>query len=341
MNASRSRTALVTGGTGTVGREIVSRLLKDDWNVRVLTRKAEGTGANGVVYVLGDLEKTAALKEATQGCDLVVHSAITATNAGANSGLQIDVQAAGDLADAAISAGVSRLVHVSTMSVYPVVPDGVIDESMPYVSDDSIDNYAVKKSGIERVLLARKDRLHIGIIQPANVVSPQSGWWTTGVVELMRKGRFILVNDGAGTANLVGVGDVATAAGLAATADYESGARFLLADGHPLPWRDYLRHLERLAGGNALEVMSAADAKRYSHSAMSTSLASLPGKLTRRITRTISGSRPVLPMDDTAIDRFASRAVVSIERAKRELGFAPSKTEVASRAMIQGCSREP
>lgn len=326
MNVSRSRTALVTGGTGTVGGAIVSRLLKDGWHVRVLTRKAEGTGANGVVYVLGDLEKTSTLKEATEDCDLVVHSAITAAGAG-TSDSQTDLQAAGDLSDAAIAAGVRRLVHISTMSVYPVVAGGVIDESMRYVSDDSIDAYAVKKSRIEQAVLARKDRLHICVIQPANVVGPKSGWWTTGVVDLMRKGRFILVNGGDGTANLVGVDDVAAAAGLAAAADYESGSRFLIADGHPLPWRDYLRHLEQLAGGDALEVMSAGEAKRYSHAATSTSVTSLPGKLTRRITRGLKGLRPVLPMDDTAIDRFASRAIVSIDRAKRELGFAPAKTE--------------
>ena len=333
MSASPSRTALVTGGTGTVGRAIVARLVKDGWHVRVLTRRAEGTAANGGVYVLGDLEKTSALREATESCDLVVHSAITSGAATGSPGVHVDVQAAGDLADAAAAAGVSRFVHISTMSVYPVVPDGVIDESMPYVSDDSIDAYAVKKSHIEQALLSRKDRLHIGVIQPANVVSPESGWWTSGVVELMRKGRFILVNDGAGTANLVGVDDVAAAAGLAATADYESGARFLIADGHPLPWREYLRHLEQLAGGDALEVMTADEARRYSRSATSTSLASLPAKLTRRVARGLDGSRPVLPMDDIAIDRFASRAVVSIERAQRVLGFAPAKT-AWPRAMI-------
>jgi nucleoside-diphosphate-sugar epimerase len=318
MSASTSRTALVTGGTGTVGKAIVSRLLTDGWNVRVLTRKAEGTGANGVVYVMGDLEKTSALREATESCELVVHSAITNTG--------IDVEAAGDLADAAIAGGVKRFVHISTMSVYPVVPDGVIDESMPYVSDSSTDTYAVKKSQIEQALLAQRDRIQIGVLQPANVVDPTKGWWTAGVVELMRKGRFILVDDGAGTANLVGVGDVAAAAALAATADYESGSRFLIADGHPLPWREYLKHLETLAGGDALEVMTAAEAKRYSRSAISSSVADLPGRLTRRIARAISGGKPILPMEDAAIDRFASRAVVSIERARRVLGFTPAKT---------------
>lgn len=336
MHASANRRALVTGGTGTVGRAVVGRLLTDGWDVRVLTRNAEGAGSNDVTYVRGSLENSRSLVEAVEGCALVVHCAITgagaASHADRGAGPSLDERAAGDLADAAIQAGVRRFVHVSTISVYPIVSAGTIDESLPYVSDnsndantssDSNDAYAVMKARIEETLLTRAGDISLGIIQPANVVSPSGGWWTTGVVELMRKGRFVLVDGGAGTANLVGVDDLASSAGLAAAAEYKSGSRFLIADGHPIPWRGYLQHLEQLAGGDALEEMTAADAKRYSHDAVN---AAVPARLVRRIARSITGSRPVLPMDDNAIDRFASRAVVSIERAKRELGFWPTKT---------------
>jgi hypothetical protein len=69
--------------------------------------------------------------------------------------------------------------------------------------------------------------------------------------------------------------------------------------------------------------MTADEAKRYSRDAAG---ASAPARLVRRITREFKRARPVLPMDDSAIDRFASRAIVSIDRAKRELGFSPSET---------------
>lgn len=315
MPASSSRTALVTGGTGTVGRALVTRLLGDGWNVRVLTRTAEGDGTDGAMYVLGDLEQARALGEAVRDCDLVVHCAITTSG--------VDVEAAGDLADVSIAAGVRRFVHVSTISVYPVVPVGIIDESCGYVAAGSDDAYALMKSRIEQTLLARADRLHLGIIQPANVVSPAGGWWTRGVVELMRKGRFILVNGGTGTANLVGVEDVAASAALAAVAEYGSGSRFLIADGHPRPWRGYLEHLQTVAGVDALKDMTVEEAKRYSRAAVD---ASLPARVSRRIARAVTGARPVLPMDDAAIDRFASRAVVSIEHARRILGYSPSET---------------
>jgi nucleoside-diphosphate-sugar epimerase len=309
------RTALVTGGTGTVGRAVVARLIEAGWHVRVLTRKAEGTGSNGVTYVLGDLENTRAIKDAVDDCALVVHCALTTSG--------VDVRAAGDLADAAIAAGVRRFVHVSTFSVYAIKPSGTIDESSPLVPANSPDIYAQMKAAIEQTLSARAARLPLGIIQPANVVSPAGGWWTSGVIDLMRKGRFILVDEGAGAANLVGVDDVAEAAWLAANADYESGSRFLIADGHPKPWRGYLQHLEQLAGGNALHEMTAREAKRYSASVMH---ASAPARMIRGLSRRLSGARPTLPMDDIEIDRFASRAAVSIERARRVLGFSPEET---------------
>ncbi len=327
MPASARRSALVTGGTGTVGRVVVLRLLADGWNVRVLTRTAEGTGSNGVTYVRGNLDNRRTIVEAVEDCDLVVHCAITGPGAaaagGVNGGTNLDEHAAGDLADAAISAGVRRFVHVSTISVYPILPAGTIEESLLYVPETSNDAYALMKARIEATLLTRADRLHLGILQPANVVSPNGGWWTSGVVELMRKGRFILVDGGAGTANLIGVDDVAAAAGLAAVAEYKSGARFLLADGHPIPWRGYLQHLEQLAGGDGLEEMTADEAKRYSRAAVA---ASVSARVARRIARGLTGKRPVLPMDDRAIDRFASRAVVSAARAERDLGFSPAKT---------------
>lgn len=310
-----SKRALVTGGTGTVGRAVARRLIDAGWDVAILTRQTRPAPVGGATFCTGDLGDAASLGAAVSARDLVVHCALSATG--------VDIRAAGQLTDAAIDAGVRRFVHVSTMSVYPVVPSGTIDESSGYVAANSPDIYAVTKSHIERAVLSRASRLHIGALQPANVISPDTGWWTAGVVQLMRQGRFILVNGGTGIANLVHVDDLAAAAELAASADYASGSRFLIADGHPIPWAPYLRHLESLAGGHALKEMTADEAKRYSRDAVGASAAA---RVMRRLARALTREKPVLPMDDIAIDRFASTAVVSIEHAKRVLGLSPAKT---------------
>ncbi len=58
---------LVIGGTGTVGSEIVPRLLERDIDTRVLTRSPEKHRVEGAEYVGGDLEKPESLAPAFEG----------------------------------------------------------------------------------------------------------------------------------------------------------------------------------------------------------------------------------------------------------------------------------
>ncbi len=62
---------LVIGGTGTVGSEIVPRLLKRGVDTRVLTRSPEKHPSDEAEYVAGDLEQPASLAQAFEGVDRV------------------------------------------------------------------------------------------------------------------------------------------------------------------------------------------------------------------------------------------------------------------------------
>ena len=50
---------------------------------------------------------------------------------------------------------------------------------------------------------------------------------------------------------------------------------------------------------------------------------SLAARAARRLARAWTGRAVLFPLDDDAVERYASRAVFVIERARRELGFAP------------------
>jgi uncharacterized protein YbjT (DUF2867 family) len=65
---------LVTGGTGTLGRHVVSRLRSAGYDVRVLTR-GERPAHNGVQFVTGDLSTGAGLAPAVDGVSTIVHCA--------------------------------------------------------------------------------------------------------------------------------------------------------------------------------------------------------------------------------------------------------------------------
>ncbi|SDM74699.1 SDR family oxidoreductase [Actinacidiphila guanduensis] len=110
---------LVTGGTGTLGRLVVPRLLGPGRDVRVLTRygrpalshkSAPGTAPapaqDGVTHLVGDLVKDQGVDAALEGVHTVLHLA---------GGPKGDDIAAHTLVRAAEAAGVRHLVFVSVI----------------------------------------------------------------------------------------------------------------------------------------------------------------------------------------------------------------------------------
>jgi uncharacterized protein YbjT (DUF2867 family) len=65
---------LVTGGTGTLGQQVVSRLREAGREVRVLSRR-RGTGPDGLVFTVGDLATGEGLPAAVRGVGTIVHCA--------------------------------------------------------------------------------------------------------------------------------------------------------------------------------------------------------------------------------------------------------------------------
>jgi len=98
---------LVTGGTGTLGRAVVRRLLAQGRPVRVLSRTAHTPGEHG--WAVGDLVTGEGVDAALAGVGSVVHCA--------TSNGKRDVEATRRLADAAGRAGVSHLLYVSIVGV--------------------------------------------------------------------------------------------------------------------------------------------------------------------------------------------------------------------------------
>jgi uncharacterized protein YbjT (DUF2867 family) len=101
------RTMLVTGGTGTLGRQVVPLVQAAGWQVRVLTRHAHDRG-DGVEYVAADLQQGEGLDTALDGVEVVVHLA---------GGPKGDDVATRNLVQAAERTGVKHLVHISVTAV--------------------------------------------------------------------------------------------------------------------------------------------------------------------------------------------------------------------------------
>lgn len=101
-------TVLVTGATGTLGREVVRLLVARGVAVRGLSRRAREAG-DGVEWVVGDLVSGAGIAAAVAGVETVLDCATTQGKK--------DVAAVGRLVAEARRAGVRHLVYVSIVGI--------------------------------------------------------------------------------------------------------------------------------------------------------------------------------------------------------------------------------
>jgi uncharacterized protein YbjT (DUF2867 family) len=111
---------LVTGGTGTLGRHLVPRLLAAGCGVRVLSRDAH-EAADGVEYVTGDLLKDEGIQAAVDGAGIIVHCA---------GGRKDDDVATRNLVRAASRAGAPHVVYISVVGADRVPVVSAADRAM-------------------------------------------------------------------------------------------------------------------------------------------------------------------------------------------------------------------
>jgi uncharacterized protein YbjT (DUF2867 family) len=101
-------TTLVTGATGTLGRQLVPRLVAAGRDVRALSRRAHAAEEARVEWVVGNLRGGTGQERAVTGVDAIVHCATSQRG---------DLDAARQLLRAAARAGSPHLVYVSIVGI--------------------------------------------------------------------------------------------------------------------------------------------------------------------------------------------------------------------------------
>jgi nucleoside-diphosphate-sugar epimerase len=154
--------AFVTGGTGFIGSRLVRRLRERGDDVVALVRspaKAVELREQGVQLVEGDLSSEQAIRDGVQGCDAVFHVAAVykvGIPASEREGMwDSNVRGTERVLDAAIEAGVPRIVYVSTIAVFGNTHGEVVDESYARNGDDFLSCYDETKFRSHQVALDR------------------------------------------------------------------------------------------------------------------------------------------------------------------------------------------
>jgi nucleoside-diphosphate-sugar epimerase len=162
MQASRQRRALVTGGAGLVGSNLVDDLLAAGWEVRSLDDYSAGKAVHYEVArtyqdfeeITADITNPAAVDAAMEGVDVVFHQAVsknTICMTDPNRDLAVNAGGTLNLLLAGKEHGISKFVHASTGSVYGRTTVFPTTETAPL---EPVSYYGVSKLAAERYVHA-------------------------------------------------------------------------------------------------------------------------------------------------------------------------------------------
>jgi nucleoside-diphosphate-sugar epimerase len=238
----RNKIVLVTGANGFVGTYVAERLRDEGMSVRALVRRPEAQAElarMGIEALLGELTDARAVENALRGVHYVVHCAATDASDIAEA-RRVNAQATATLAEAALAAGCERLVHISTVAVYPLQSrEGVVEEDAPLVTEG--DAYSVSKAEAEHAVNAAAARgLRTVILRPAVILGVHStSMWGSRAPKLIAAGQFPQVDGGQGSLGYLHISSLAEAVVRALRMDEAVGRTFNIVDGH-VRWHQYL-----------------------------------------------------------------------------------------------------
>lgn len=153
---------VLTGASGFIGQHFMRACR--DIPIRALTRKQRATPTEDgcVEWIVGDLSAPASWQRLLEPGCTVINLAYPRQSASADA--EVATRA---MVKACADAGVARLIHCSTISVFGRTSGGVIDENTPC---RPLDDYGRKKLLIEHVLRATPaGEVEIAVVRPAAV----------------------------------------------------------------------------------------------------------------------------------------------------------------------------
>jgi len=220
-----TETVCVTGAGGGIGRALLEQLT-GPYRVKALFRTQNAVSdawtERGCSPVWGDLSDEAALSELVTDATFVFHCAALTSRAPYELAYAVNVEGTRRLTRVAAAHGCKRLVHVSSVAVYGgSAAQGDCSEGLELREHDGMDVYSLTKLQSETALrdAALQHGVEFTVVRPTSVYGPNTKPFTIVPLDLIGKGRPVVLGDGEGFLDVVYVDDVAKALVLAAQSD--------------------------------------------------------------------------------------------------------------------------
>ncbi|MBH0201651.1 MAG: NAD-dependent epimerase/dehydratase family protein [Nitrospira sp.] len=316
---------LVTGANGFVGAHLCRRLVERGADVRALVRQGSdqsGLKGQSVDIVHGDILDLASLERATQGCEQVYHLAANVKFFTRNPEAMraANTQGTRNVLAAARKAGVRKMIHTSTAAVLRRgTNSSSADETMLKDDHEAVGAYELSKLEADRVAMeACADGLPVIIINLAAPIGPGDAKPSPighTIIQFL-KGKFPVYTDSG--LNVVDVRDAAEGHCLAAERG-TIGNRYILG-GENISLKNFLGVLGELSG-----VPSPTIQVPYALTLIGGVMGEITGRLTNK--------EPLACLASVRMGKYPH--YVSIDKAKRELGYRPGPIRASLQEEIE------
>ena len=309
---------LVTGAAGFLGSHLVDMLLERGDEVRAMVRPVENASRlrtlDGVEVVQGDLTDRDSLKRAVQGVQRVYHVAAKTGPWGLEKDYNaVNVWGVADLITAAMDAGVQRIVHTSSVTVYGHHLHGNITEDHPFHAEDN--PYSRTKIAGEKLVadFVKERGAPVVVVRPAWIYGPRDTASFGRFVAMVESGKGFLIGSGNNIVPVVYVRDVAQGLIKAGIAGEEViGKAYTIADDRRVTQAEYLNTI-----ADFLEAPPVSRKLPY--------FALYSAGRTAELLWQAMGRRKSAPPPVTTygVTLLGGNQEFSIEKARRELGYQP------------------
>lgn len=308
-------TALITGGAGFVGHHLAAALRARGHAVRALVLPGEDATRLerelGVAVHRGSVCQPETLTGPMRGVDAVFHlAAVHGLWRPKGEYQAVNVVGTENVCRAALAAGASRLVHVSSWTVYGMGIGRVLSEDLTLTPVP--DAYTITKVEADRLVqrYIARERLPAVIVRPGTMFGPGDRVNFGRMADRVRDGKAVIIGSGRNALPFVFVSDVVEGMILAATKERAVGQVYNLASDQPATQEEFWRAI-------AEEIGSRPPRRRVPYRA----LYALAFLAEQAVKLQGAGRQPLVTR--LGVKLFGSDNRAAIDKARRELGYEP------------------